>query len=449
MTTEPAEPGAAVSEAPGRRLPRAPEGTRDVLPPESARWEQALAAFGSHVARAGYGLILSPMFEDVSVFQRGFGQEAEVVHKEMYELTDRGGRHLALRPEGTASVVRAFVQHHPIEPWKVWYATPAFRDERPQGLRFKQHHQLGVEVLGSEDPDLDVEVVELAASFFGDLGLKRVSLALGSMGDGKCRPPYVAYLRGVLLERHDRLCDEHRDTVETNPLRVLDCKKPECREATADLPGLVDRLCDECQAHFDRVRSGLDALRVAYHVDPRLVRGFDYYRRTTFEFAGEALDVSQSGVGGGGRYDGLSEALGGPPVGGIGFSIGIERLLATCDAEGVLAVEQPALDAFVVDVTDGAVARDVTAELRRAGLSADRAFDGRSMKAQMKMADRSGARVALIVGARELAESAVTLRELRGGGAQRTVPRGEVVKHVAAAAGRDGLHGPGAVRESG
>ena len=415
---------------------RAPSGTHDVLFPESTRWEVVLATFATQVEAAGYGLAHTPIFEDVRVFRRGIGEGSEVVGKEMYEFEDRGGRALALRPEGTAPIVRAFVQHRPPLPWKAWYATPAFRYERPQAGRYRQHHQLGVEALGPGDPDLDVEVISLADGFFRSLGLTSFSLRLNSMGDGVCRPAYLELLGEFLAGRRDQLCPEHRQRLETNPLRVLDCKRPACREATVDAPALLDHLCDPCRAHFQRVVEGLDALGVGYRFDHRLVRGFDYYTRTTFEFSSEALAAAQNGIGGGGRYDGLVEMLGGPPTPGIGFGIGIERLLLACDAEGVLEVAPIPLDAFVVDVVGGDAARDLTAELRRAGLRADRAFDGRSMKSQLKSADRSGARMALIVGPDESAAGTVSVRPLRGGGDQRTVPRSSVVDTVAAEARR-------------
>jgi histidyl-tRNA synthetase len=413
-----------------RRPARAPTGTHDILWPESWRWEVVLAAFATEVERAGYGLLESPMFEYAEVFRRGIGEGSEVVGKEMYEFADRDGQTLALRPEGTASVVRAFVEHHPLVPWKTWYATPAFRHERPQAGRYRQHHQVGVEALGPADPDLDVEVVALADGFFRRLELTDYELKINSMGDGNCLPAYVELLRSVLADRVDRLCEEHRRRFEANPLRVLDCKRPECREATEDVPRLVDHLCAACAAHFDRVREGLAALGVPYELDHRLVRGFDYYTRTTFEFASGAIDAAQNGIGGGGRYDGLVEMLGGPPTPGIGFGVGIERVLIACDGEGVLAPDPPALDAYVVDVAGGESARDLTAALRRAGLRADRAFDGRSMKAQMKMADRSGARLALIVGPGERADDTVTVRPLREEGEQRTVPVSEVAAVV-------------------
>jgi len=423
---------------------RAPSGTHDVLFPESARWEALLATFAAQVEAAGYGLAHTPIFEDVRVFRRGTGEGSDVVGKEMYEFEDKGGRALALRPEGTAPIVRAYVQHRPPLPWKAWYATPAFRYERPQAGRYRQHHQLGVEVIGTEDADLDVEVVSLADSFYRTLGLASFGLRINSMGDAVCRPDYLDLLRGYLAGRRDELCPEHRDRLEANPLRVLDCKRPACLAATATAPALADHLCDPCRAHFARVTAGLTALGVPFEIDHRLVRGFDYYTRTTFEFSSGALESAQNGIGGGGRYDGMVEMLGGPPTPGIGFGLGIERILLACDAEGVFAVAPTPLDAFVVDVAGGESARDLTAELRRAGLRADRAFDGRSLKSQMKSADRSGARVALIVGPDEVAAGTVSLRPLRGGGDQRTVPRPgavEAVRDGVAAgewAGRDG-----------
>ena len=412
---------------------RAPSGTHDVLWPESTRWESLLTRFAHTVEQAGYGLAHTPIFEDVKVFRRGIGEASDVVGKEMYEFEDRGGRTLALRPEGTAPMVRAWVQHRPPLPWKAWYATPAFRYERPQAGRYRQHHQLGVEALGPTDPDLDVEVVALADGFFRSLGLSDVDLRLNSMGNDVCRPGYLQLLTAYLAERRDQLCDEHRDRLEANPLRALDCKREACREATEGAPAFVDHLCDECAAHFARVRGGLDALGIGYQLDHRLVRGFDYYTRTTFEFASTALESAQNGIGGGGRYDGLVEMLGGPPTAGIGFGMGIERILLACDAEGVFPVDPPALDAFVVDTTGGAAARDLTAALRAAGLSADRAFDDRSMKAQFKAADRSGARWVLIVGPDEAASGTVSIRPLRGEGDQRAVPVAEAVDAVRSA----------------
>ena len=405
---------------------RAPVGTRDVLPPESARWERLIALFAAQVERAGYGLVLSPMFEDVGVFER-VGEGTDVIRKEMYDFEDKGGRRIALRPEGTASVVRAYVQHRPTPPFKAWYTAPSFRYERPQAGRFRQHHQLGVEGLGTDDADLDVEVVALAWSVCAALGLTQVTLLLNSLGDDACRPAYLDALTEFLAALE--LCDEHAGTYEKNPLRVLDCKRETCRAATAEAPRLVDLLCEPCDAHFARVKAGLGSLGVPFTLQPRLVRGLDYYTRTTFELAAEALDSAQNAVGGGGRYDKLAEALGGPPTPGIGFGMGIERLLLACDAESVFPGPASAVDVWVVDTTGGAAALALTHELRAAGVSADRGFDSRSMKSQFKSADRSGARLAVVVGDNEVAAATVTLRDLRAGD-QETVDRADVVEHV-------------------
>ncbi|MHB8329760.1 MAG: histidine--tRNA ligase [Acidimicrobiales bacterium] len=365
------------------------------------------------------------------MFRRAVGDDSEVLRKEMYEFEDRGGRSMALRPEGTAPVVRAFVQHHPAVPWKAWYVTPAFRYERPQAGRFRQHHQLGVEALGTDDADLDVEVIGLAAGFYAELGLRQVVLSVNSMGCDRCRPGFASALREYLGVRSEELCDEHRPRLEENPLRVLDCKRPECRAATSDAPRMIDFLDEACAEHFSRVGSGLEAQGIDHRIEPRLVRGLDYYTRTTFEFAAAALDTAQNAVGGGGRYNGLAEAIGGDPTPGIGFGIGIERLLLACDAEECFDHAPPVPVAFVVDVAGGESARDLTAELRRAGLSADRAFDGRSLKAQLKQADRSGAHFALIVGPEEVAAGTITVRALRSGGEQETAPRHAIVERLA------------------
>jgi histidyl-tRNA synthetase len=418
--------------------PQAPRGTKDVLWPESSRWEALVGLFAQLAGRAGFGLVVNPTFEDVRVFRRGIGDDSEVVSKEMYEFDDRGGRRLALRPEGTASVVRAFVQHRPPVPWKAWYVTPAFRYERAAAGRYRQHHQVGVEALGTDDPDLDVEVIGLADALYRALGMRQVTLSVNSMGCADCRPAYVEALRAYLEDRADQLCDEHRERYVVNPLRVLDCKKPECRAATAEAPRLLDFLDEGCAQHFARARAGLEATGIAYRLEPRLVRGFDYYTRTTFEFAAEALDAANDAVGGGGRYDGLVEQLGGPPTPGIGFGVGIERVLLACDAEGCFPAPPSALAAFVVDLTGGEQARDLVFELRRAGLGAERAYDGRSLKAQLKAADRSGAPYAVIVGPDEAAAGVVTLRPLRHEGAQQSVARGDVVDRM-----RELVEGPG------
>ena len=407
---------------------RAPKGTHDVLPPESARWQDLIARFAEHVTLAGYGLHVPPMFEHYEVFAR-VGEATDIVRKEMYDFDDKGGRHLALRPEGTASVVRAYIEHRPTPPWKVWYAAPSFRYEAPQAGRYRQHVQVGIEALGSDDPDLDVEVIALQSRFYESLGLRRIRLNINSLGDADTRPRYLELLHAHFESAGEDLSAQSRETLATNPLRVLDSKRPQDAEIIARAPVMTDVLSDAAAAHFERVQAGLDSLGVEYHLEPRLVRGLDYYTRTTFEFAAEALEGAQNGVGGGGRYDGLAEQMGGPPTPGIGFGSGVERILLACDAEGAFGAATSTVDAFVIDVAGGSHALELTHALRAAGVRTDRSFDERSMKAQMKQADRAGARLALIVGEQEAADKTVTVRDLATS-QQEVVTRADVVEHV-------------------
>jgi len=414
---------------------KAPVGTHDVLAPESASWEGLVATFAESAYRYGFSLVMTPIFEDVGVFLRGIGEESDVFKKEMYVFEDRGERRYALRPEGTASVVRAFVQHQPTTPWKAWYLTPAFRYERPQKGRYRQHYQLGVEVLGTDDPAVDVEVIALANSFYRSIGLRQVRLLINSMGHDVCRAAYVKVLRKYLKANQELLCDEHRESWRDNPLRVLDCKRAPCVNVTSEGPMLIDHICDDCRAHFDKVVAGLAALDIDSVLSPRLVRGFDYYNRTTFEFVADAFESAQNSIGGGGRYDKLAEELGGKPTSGIGFGSGVERVLLARAAEGVdTALVNRTLDVFVVDTTGGDAVGVLVERLRESGVATDRAYDQRSLKAQMKVADKSGARLALLVGPEERAAGEVTIRDLRSqdfSQAQLRVAQSEIVSTVA------------------
>ncbi|MDG2113056.1 MAG: histidine--tRNA ligase, partial [Actinomycetota bacterium] len=382
---------------------RTPIGTRDVLPPDSARWEAVTAVFAEHAARSGFGLLNTPLFEDIGVFSR-VGEGTDVVRKEMYEFSDRSDRRLALRPEGTASVCRAFVQHRPPVPWKVWYQGPYFRYEAPQAGRYRQFHQVGAEVLGSADPDVDVDVIALAWNVLKSAGLQRVLLLVNSMGDPNTRRTYGAALRDYLTANLADIDEEDREKVDHHPLRVLDSKRSGTRSVTAEAPQMADFLSEAAINHFARVQDGLGSLGIPFAIEPRLVRGLDYYTHTTFEFQSSALEGAQNTVCGGGRYDGLIEELGGPETPGIGFGMGVERLLLACDAEDAFPTPTTAPQVWVVDVVDGRSARDLTHQLRAAGVRADRSFDGRSMRSQMRSADRSGAEIALIIGEQELAE---------------------------------------------
>jgi histidyl-tRNA synthetase len=410
---------------------RAPVGTHDVLPPESGRWMQVVSAFAERATRFGYGLVITPVFEHVEVFQR-VGTSTDVVRKEMYELEDRGGRQLALRPEGTAPVVRAYVQHRPTPPWKAWYVAPHFRYERPQKGRYRQHWQVGAEVLGVDDPEVDVEVIALAHGFYLDLGLRRAALLVNSMGRPVDRQVYVDVLRQYLLDHADGLGEEFRTRAEEHPLRLLDAKNEAWQDVIERAPQLTEHLGDESRTHFEAVQRGLDALGIDYELAPRLVRGFDYYTSTTFEFVSDALDAAQNAVGGGGRYDQLAEEMGGPATAGIGFGIGIERLLIACDAEGVLQPgDGPRLDAFVIDSIGDGSASVLVAALREAGLRADRAYGGRSVKAQWTLANRAQAAFGVMLGRDEASRDAVAVKDLESG-TQIEVPREQVAGWVRA-----------------
>lgn len=398
---------------------------RDIVPPESGRWRRFVSVFAEVSEAAGYGQLITPLLEDAGVFSK-VGEATDIVQKEMYRFTDGGGRDVALRPEFTAAVCRSFVQLRPSTPWKVWLHGSNFRYERPQRGRYRQFDQVGVEVLGSNDADMDVEVIALGWRFFTRLGLRRVELLVNSLGEPEERARYVDALREHFTAHSDTLSEQSVVTLARNPLRVLDSKRDGDAEIIAAAPTIDRFYGTESGAHFERVTNGLTRLAVPFRIVPTLVRGLDYYVRTTFEFAGGTLDSAQNALGGGGRYDGLVADLGGPATPGIGFGIGLDRTLLACDDEGVFAADPPAVDVFVVDTTGGSAAVELTDELRRLGLRADRAFDGRSMKSQMKAADRSGATTALIVGADELAADTVVVRPLRGDGEQTVIARRDV-----------------------
>ncbi|HEX4492529.1 MAG TPA: histidine--tRNA ligase [Acidimicrobiia bacterium] len=402
---------------------RAPYGTRDVLAPESDRWQALVATFADRARRFGYGLVLTPIFEHVEVFHR-VGESTDVVSKEMYEFTDRGGRQLALRPEGTASVVRAYVQHRPPVPWKCWYLAPNFRAERPQKGRYRQHYQVGAEVLGVDDPDVDVEVIALLWGFLRELGLSRTRLLLNSMGDQESRARHRAVLLEYFHDHADLLGDEMA-RAELNPLRILDSKRPDWQAMLDAAPRLGDHLGDESAAHFARVQDGLRALDIPFELSPRLVRGFDYYTRTTFELQSDTIDAAQNALGGGGRYDRLAEEMGGPPTPSIGFGAGIERILLACDAESVLPAPEARVEVFVVDLLGTEEATVLVHELRERGVAADRAYGGRSGKKQWAAADKSGATYGVMLAPRESEAGAVAVKDLRSG-EQVEVKRSEV-----------------------
>jgi len=411
---------------------QAPKGVPEYVPPDSAAFLAVREALAAPARRAGYGYIELPVFEDTGLFVRGVGESTDVVRKEMYTFTDRGDRSLTLRPEGTAGVVRAVIEHG-LErgqlPVKLWYAGPFFRAERPQHGRYRQLQQVGVEAIGLDDPALDAEVVALADEGYRSLGLSAYRLLLTSLGDAACRPAYREllqdFLRGLDLDA------DTRARAELNPLRVLDDKRPEVQTQLTDAPLVVDHLCPACKEHYDDVRRHLTALGVTWTEAPRLVRGLDYYTRTTFEFVHDGLGA-QSGIGGGGRYDGLMGLLGGPPLSGIGFGLGTDRTFLACQAEGLSVGDATRCDVFLVPL--GAAAKDrmvaLSGQLRRSGVRTDLAFGDRGLKGAMKGADRSGASYVVVLGDRDLDSGhGAQLKDLRTG-EQSAVPLDDLVDTV-------------------
>ena len=401
---------------------QAPKGVSEYVPPRSALFGEASAAFADSARRACYGRIETAVFEDTALFVRGVGESSDVVSKEMYSFEDRGGREITLRPEFTAGVLRSVLEHNLHKgalPVKVWTDGPVFRYERPQSGRFRQFYQFDLEAIGTEDPAVDAETIAVAWDAYQALGLRQYTLLVNSLGDRICRPVYREALQKFL--RALDLDAETRQRIEINPLRVLDDKRPEVREQLEGAPVMADYLCAECKAHYDTVRGLLGDLGIPFTDAPRLVRGLDYYTRTTYEFD-HALLGAQSGIGGGGRYDGLSEDIGGPPLPGIGFAVGLDRIVLAMEAErGAGAPPVGAgCQVFGVPLGDEAHADVLTlvTALRRAGVNADMAFGSRGLKGALRAADRSGAAFAALIGPEERNNGTVRIRDLSTGDQQ-------------------------------
>ncbi len=406
----------------------APKGVPEYFPPRSREFLAVREALSSPARHAGYEYVELAVFEDTGLFVRGVGESTDVVSKEMYTFTDRGDRSLSLRPEGTAGVMRLVVEQRldkgPL-PVKVWYAGPFFRAERPQHGRYRQLQQVGIEAIGMDDPALDAEVIALADEAYRSLGLRQYVLHLTSLGCAGCRPGYRARLTDFLGELD--LDDATRERASLNPLRVLDDKREEVQRQLVDAPLMVDHLCSDCREHYDQTRDFLRVEGVRWQEAPRLVRGLDYYTKTTFEFSHPLLGA-QSGIGGGGRYDGLMESIGGDALSGIGFGLGTDRTLLACEAEGIDVAPGPRLDVFAVPIGGAARLRvvELLTGLRAAGIRGDMAFGDRALKGAMKAADRSGAPLVLILGEDELAAGAVTVKNMSDG-TQTRVPLPEAI----------------------
>lgn len=411
----------------------APRGTQDILPIATPRWQYIEGKFREITRLYGFKEIRTPTFEETELFARHTGETTDIVTKQMYTFEDRGGRSLTLRPEGTPPTVRAYLEHNlsaelPVS--KLYYFGRIFRYERPQSGRYREHNQLGVEMIGSVDPSADAEVISLAWQFLTSVGIKDVELRLNSIGGPEDRPAYREAIRQFAEPFVGELCPTCQIRYEKNPLRMLDCKVPRCKELLANAPGTTDLLCDECREHFETVQRYLDALGVRYVLDPRLVRGLDYYTRTIFEFQTPHLGA-QNTICGGGRYDTMVEEMGGPPTPSLGFGLGIERLLLTMEKLGITDGVDTKPDVFVASIGTAArgVAVKLLAELRGRGIASETDFTGRSLKAQMKLADKFGSKLVLIIGEDEVAQGVVTLRDMLSK-EQRHVPAESVTEVI-------------------
>lgn len=400
-------------------LTKAPKGTRDILPDEIYKWYYVEEQFKKLCHQFGYQEIRIPVFEHTELFQRGVGDTTDIVQKEMYTFDDKGGRSITLRPEGTAGVVRSYIEHGMAswpQPVKLFYNITAYRYENVQKGRYREFHQFGVEVFGAAEASADAEVISLLHLFFKRLGIQNLTLNLNSIGCPTCRAAYHERLREYLQPRLNRLCSTCRDRFDRNPIRILDCKEESCKQELTDAPALLDYICPDCSAHFEQLKEKLIAMGIPFSIDKGIVRGLDYYTRTVFEFVSGNIG-SQGTVCGGGRYDGLIEACGGSPSPGIGFGLGIERLLLEMESQGIVIPAPDAPDIFIGVIGEKAerFSEGLALKLRTAGITCHKDIMGRSVKAQMKYANRINARYAVILGDSEVESGKVELKNMATG----------------------------------
>ncbi len=398
---------------------KAPRGTQDVLPADSYKWEHMEQTALAIARDYGYREMRTPVFEHTELFHRSVGETTDVVQKEMYTFEDKGGRSITLRPEGTAGAARALLEHslhNDALPIKVAYLTSCYRYEKPQAGRLREFHQFGIECFGAAAAQADAEVISLAKAVLDALGVTGVSLHINSIGCPTCRARYHEALKAYFSSRKDELCDTCLGRLERNPMRILDCKSPVCSAIAAEAPVMLDYLCDDCRNHFEEVKACLDAAEIGYEIDTGIVRGLDYYTRTVFEFVSDALGA-QAVVAGGGRYDGLIEELGGPHLPSLGFGMGLERLLMVMEATGAAFPMPPACELYLAPMGEAAVRRcfAIATQLRAGGVATELDMTGRSLKAQMKYADKLGSRFVIVVGDNELATGRVQLKDMTNG----------------------------------
>ena len=415
-------------------LTKAPRGTKDITPKDAYKWNYVENKFREICSLFGYEEMRTPIFEHTELFKRSVGDTTDIVQKEMYSFTDKGERDITLKPEGTAGVVRAFIENKlyaDTQPTKLFYITPCFRYERPQAGRQRQFHQFGIEALGSDKPSLDAEVIALAVQFFNEVGLKDLAVSINSVGCPTCRAEYNVKLKEYLDAKSDVLCETCLDRKDKNPMRVIDCKNPNCKENLNDIPFMVDHICDDCKDHFEKLQSYLKEMDINFVVDRSIVRGLDYYKKTAFEIIYNDIG-SQSTVCGGGRYDGLVEQLGGPKgVSGIGFGLGVERLLLTMENNNI-EIENPyATDIFIVTIGDEAKTKSfkLLKDLRTNHISAENDHLDRSVKAQFKYSDKINAKFTIVIGDDELANDTATLKNMSTS-EQTTIKLSEIVKEL-------------------
>ena len=410
-------------------LSKAPRGTKDVY-----KWHYVEKKFREICALYGYEEIRTPIFEHTEVFARSVGDTTDVVQKEMYSFTDRGDRQLSLKPEGTAGVIRSFIENKmyaDTQPTKLYYITPCFRYERPQAGRQRQFHQFGIEVLGSDGPSVDAEVISLAVQFFNEMGLKNLSVNINSVGCPTCREEYNRKLKEYLDKKVDVLCETCLERKDKNPMRVIDCKNPHCKENLQDIPFMIDHLCEDCKDHFDKLQTYLKEMDINYVVDKTIVRGLDYYKKTAFEIISNDIG-SQSTVCGGGRYDGLVEMLGGPKgISGIGFALGAERLLLTLENNNIEIENPKSTDIYIATIGDAAKTKSfkLIKDLRTNHISADNDHLDKSLKAQFKYSDKLNAKYTVVIGDDELANDTATLKNMKTS-EQTTIKLSELVDEL-------------------
>lgn len=415
-------------------LSKAPRGTKDITPKDVYKWHYVEKKFREICALYGYEEIRTPIFEHTEVFARSVGDTTDVVQKEMYSFTDRGDRQLSLKPEGTAGVIRSFIENKmyaDTQPTKLYYITPCFRYERPQAGRQRQFHQFGIEVLGSDGPSVDAEVISLAVQFFNEMGLKNLSVNINSVGCPKCREEYNRKLKEYLDKKVDVLCETCLERKDKNPMRVIDCKNPHCKENLQDIPFMIDHLCDDCKDHFDKLQTYLKEMDINYVVDKTIVRGLDYYKKTAFEIISNDIG-SQSTVCGGGRYDGLVEMLGGPKgISGIGFALGAERLLLTLENNNIEIENPKSTDIYIATIGDAAKTKSfkLIKDLRTNHISADNDHLDKSLKAQFKYSDKLNAKYTVVIGDDELANDTATLKNMKTS-EQTTIKLSELVDEL-------------------